>query len=61
MKENFYSVLVGDKVVFESPNRKPAIRRALSLAKNKDIFVEVCYLHSNGSVVLVSSFNDKPF
>lgn len=55
---NRYEVFVnGNEFVFADSNKKPCLRRCLSLARKKTCYVELWYVHGNGSRVLVSYWN----
>lgn len=54
---NVYQVIVGGNVVYENCNKKPCLRKCLSLSKDRSKSVELKYLHSNGVCVLVNFWN----
>lgn len=57
-ERNCYCVVInGNEVVKFDCNYKPCLRKALSLSRNKNILVELWYVHNNGSMNCVKFWN----
>lgn len=58
MMTNVYQVVKnGNEFVFTHFNKKPALRKALALAKNSRNYVELWYYHGDGSRTLINFWN----
>lgn len=57
-KINVYQVIVdGNHLIKEFVNLKPARRKCVSLSKNRNKYVELWYIHGDGSRILVEYWN----
>ena len=55
---NVYQVFkFGNEFVMSSRFKKPCLRKCISLARNKNTYVELWYVHGNGSRSLVQYWN----
>lgn len=55
---NEYRVYVnGTELKYRNANKNPCLRKALLLAKNKNLYVELVYVHGNGLVIVCDCWN----